>query len=239
MKVAVVLPTYNEKENIYEMISQIERVFQQTGVHGWIVVVDDSSQDGTIEEVESLKEEYGNIRLIVRRGERGLGSAIVRGFKEALHAFNADAYVQMDADLSHPPSTIPKLLKALEENFDIAIASRYCEGGDSLGWSPFRKIVSWAANWYATSLLDIKVTDVTTGFKAYNARALTSLVELNLESSSYAYQVESLYQLLKKGYRAVEIPFVFVNRRVGKSKLGLKHMVSFAWISLKLRIVNR
>ncbi len=239
MNVVVVLPTYNERDNILELVPQIERVFQSSGILGWIVVVDDNSLDGTIDAVEALRGGYGNIRLIVRRGERGLGSAIVRGFKEALQTLDIDVYVQMDADLSHPPSAIPELLKALEDGYDIAIASRYCEEGDALGWSPTRKLVSWAANRYATSFLGVKIRDVTTGFKAYNTRALTSLVELDLESGGYAYQVESLYELLKRGFRAVEVPFVFVNRRVGRSKLGLKNILSFAWIVLKMSFLIR
>lgn len=232
MKIVIVIPTYNEVENIEKLIKKIFNL----GIDGLeIIVVDDNSPDMTAKKVEDLKYSFFNskLHLIKRSGKLGLGSAYIAGFKKAL-VLNADYIFEMDADFSHDPDDIPGLLKACE-NADLAIGSRKIRGGKVIGWGWTRKFMSNGAMWFSRLILGLKPKDVTAGFRCFRRQTLESINIETIKSNGYAFQEELLYRTQKAGFKITEIPVVFVDRQEGKSKLGKKDIFEFFWIILKLR----
>jgi dolichol-phosphate mannosyltransferase len=196
-----------------------------------VVVIDDNSSDGTADEIRKLKENYGNIKLIERAKKMGLGSAYRDGFKAASYDF----IVEMDADLSHNPEEIPKLLSGLNPtDADVVIGSRYIKGGNIVGWSWGRKLTSWAANRFARASLGLKPKDVTSGFRVYTRAAFEKIIT-NSKLNGYAFQIEVLYLASKFGFKVKEVPITFTERRMGKSKLGTKEIFQFAKSIISLR----
>lgn len=219
MKLMVVLPTYNEAENLPAIISAI---FALNVDRTEIVVIDDNSPDGTGRIADDLAvQSNGAIHVIHRPGKMGLGTAYVIGFRYALD-HGADYIVQMDADFSHPPRYIPLMLEAIADN-DVVIGSRYVQGGGvDAKWSPIRRFLSWWGNSvYARLILGLKVHDATGGFKCFRREALAGLDLDKIRSQGYAFQVEMNYACQKKGYRIKEIPIIFPDRVKGKSKMSL------------------
>lgn len=227
MKVAVIIPTYNEKENIRRLIPKIEAIFKANLIPGNIFVVDDNSPDGTKLEAESLDKVYRNIRVISRSKKMGIGSAYKEGFKHAIKLGN-DIIIEMDADLSHDPRYIPDLLSKLKEGYDIALGSRYIPKGGIRNWSLMRRLVSKGANFLAIKLLRLNVTDVTSGYRAYRRNVLTEINLSKIKSDGYAFQVDMIHNAQKKAFKVGEVPIIFVDRTMGKSKLGKKDIVNFA-----------
>ncbi|MFH1947436.1 MAG: polyprenol monophosphomannose synthase [Candidatus Magasanikbacteria bacterium] len=232
MKTIIVIPTYNESENIEKLI---KKIFAQQVVGLEILVVDDNSPDGTANIVSDQQSALGNqkIHLIQREGKLGLGSAYIAGFKKALK-LEADYIFEMDADFSHDPEDVPRLLKACQQA-DLAIGSRKIKGGKVIGWGWTRKFMSNGAMWFSRLVLGLKPRDVTAGFRCFKRRVLESINIDTIKSNGYAFQEELLYRTQKAGFTITEVPVVFIDRQEGKSKLSKKDIFEFFWIILKLR----
>lgn len=227
MKVVVVIPTYNERQNIGSLVERISQTLTTSAdrrVH--ILFVDDGSPDGTATEVERLATAHQHIHLLERHEKRGIGTAYIDGFREAIAKIDPSVFVQMDADLQHPPERIVDLVTALG-NSDVALGSRYVPGGGIEGWSWRRRLVSRGANWLARVVLGLSVKDATTGFKALNRRSVDILIGLNLSSSGFIYQVESVFLFERNGLMIREVPFLFKQRIHGESKLSLQEIFEF------------
>jgi len=231
-----VIPTYNERENVEQLLRRV-REMRTPGLH--VLFVDDNSPDGTAEVIRSEAKSEDWIHLLVREEKKGIGSAHVEGFSEAIKSLLADAVVEMDADLQQPPEKIPELLTALQAGADVAVASRKVPGGAAIGWSLWRRAVSWGANAYARGVLGIDIKDCTSGFRALNRQAASLLIEAGLRAPDYSFQVASLYFLKRRGMKLVEIPFVFGERAAGKSKLGWGEILRFFFGVLRLRLSPR
>jgi glycosyltransferase involved in cell wall biosynthesis len=226
-KVVVVIPTYNERENIVRLIPAVLATTAGQGHDVQVLVVDDNSPDGTAQAVEELARSDPRVGLLVRPSKRGIGTAYLEGFSTAITRYGPEVLVQMDADLQHPPELIPALLSKIGEGFDVVVASRYVEGGGIVGWSLRRRLVSWGANWMVRVLLGLGVHDATSGFRALSREAVEALREMSLSGGGYSYQVESLYRLSRRGFSVAEVPFTFRPREWGASKLGLREIVAF------------
>ena len=221
--VGVILPTYREAENIENIIEDIENL--QLGTS--ILVIDDSSPDGTAEIVKKLQKKYGNILLCVRPKKNGLGTAITDGFKIFLSSKLPPKFiVTMDADYSHNPEAVPQLLSTMQSGCGIVIGSRYCKGGKISGWPFTRKIISRAANVVARFLMDFKLRDCTSGFRCYSTSFLKVAIG-SLHSQTYEIQIETVRQSLLRGFSVQEVPIFFVNRKLGKSKLTLAEIQGY------------
>ncbi len=219
MRVLVVLPTYNEAENIDHVLHRIRGALPDAGV----LVVDDGSPDGTAEMAEKLGEQLGNIDVLRRDAKSGLGSAYRAGFAWGLER-GWEAFVEMDADLSHEPEALPTLIAPLREGVDLVIGSRYVPGGSIPNWRWHRRLLSQGGNVYAAMLLRMQVTDSTSGFRAYRADALRR-IDLNaVRAEGYGFQIEMVYQVLQHGGQVTEVPIRFVDRVEGKSKMSM-HIV--------------
>jgi dolichol-phosphate mannosyltransferase len=210
----VVLPTLDEAGNIATVLRGIRAAAPNVDV----LVVDDGSTDGTADRAAALGRELGNIRVLRRVGERGLGPAYRAGFRTGL-ADGYDALVEMDADLSHDPSALPALVAAVAGGADLAIGSRYVPGGDTPGWSPRRRLLSRAGGWYARTLLRLPVRDVTSGFRAYRASLLRAIDLDTVTSTGYSFQIEMTARARQAGAAITEVPVVFRERTAGTSKM--------------------
>lgn len=219
----IVIPTYNEVENIQALVEEVKKA-KTPGTA--ILFVDDSSPDGTGKAIEGLSEKEPWVMLLTRSGKMGIGSAYQDGFREAIARLNPSAIVEMDADLQHPPSALPALIGALEKGADVAVGSRYVDGGGVSGWSLWRRVVSRSANAYARTMLGIKVKDATSGFRAYTKEAAARVSEANLPARGFEFQIASL-KVLKTGTKIEEVPYTFSARAAGRSKLGMGDMARF------------
>lgn len=236
MKAVVVIPTYNERRNVSVLIPRLAGALRKGKVNGRIIVVDDGSKDGTDDEVLRLSKKY-SVELLERHKRMGLGSAYVAGFNRAL-SYKPYAVVEMDADLSHDPNFVPRLLDAIAAGCDVAIGSRYIKGGKTIGWSMHRKLVSFFANIVVKHIAGIRTKDATSGFRAYRSAALRRMLG-HVTSKSYDFQIETTWLAEKLGMKISEIPIVFRERAFGKSKLRAIDMFSFALMALRLRISKR
>lgn len=216
-KVLVVIPTYNEAENIGAVVPKVLHVCPEAN----ILVIDDNSPDGTQAIVESITQKEGRVRLITRDYKGGLGTAYIAGFRYAIEN-GYDYVIEMDADLSHEPGEIPHFCKALHDHADVAIGSRYASGVSVLNWPMKRLLLSYGANIYARVVTGVPVNDMTSGFKAFKVEVLKSIDLNSIRSNGYAFQVEMNVRAFRKGYRIVEVPIVFTERRVGTSKMSKK-----------------
>jgi dolichol-phosphate mannosyltransferase len=232
-EICLEVPTYNERENILPFLQAVREVRDSR----WSVLfVDDSSPDGTAEVMREQASSDPTIHLVVRKEKMGIGTAHQDGFREALRSLAPAVIVQMDADLQHPPSTIPELVAAVEAGADVAIASRYVQGGGSSGWSRWRRMISRGANGYARTFLGLRVKDATSGFRAYSRSAAEAIAEAELPAKGFEFQVASIRLLQKKGMKAVEVPYTFQARKAGASKLGFADVLRFFFVVLRLSI---
>lgn len=230
MMIAVIIPTYCEAQNIEELIRRLKSL----NLDLWIIVVDDSSPDGTASIVKTLMKSYDNITLIERPKKLGIGTAILDGLKPISSSGKDVDYVAvMDADLSHDPDDLPKLVEGIDE-FDIVVGSRYVEGGLIEGWGLKRKMISGAANLLANKILGLGVKDATSGYRVYRFKAMLEVID-KIENFGFSFQIESLYHLIKEGFKVDERPIKFVNRKRGKTKLNLKEILSFIYTLIKLK----
>lgn len=216
MEILVIIPTYNEADNLPRLVAALADLGLDLGV----LVVDDASPDGTSQVALDLKATYPWVSLLARRGKLGLGSAYVEGFRWALEHSDASLVVQMDADFSHDPAAVPGLVEAARSGA-VAVGSRYVPGGRVKNWGLGRRMLSRGGSLYARTILGLPLRDVTGGFKCWPRAALASLDLSNLVSGGYAFQVEMNYRAHRGGHRLVEVPICFEDRRVGHSKMTL------------------
>ncbi|MGH2516879.1 MAG: polyprenol monophosphomannose synthase [Ktedonobacterales bacterium] len=225
MRSLIVIPTYNERENIAGLIDDVLRIAPATDV----LVIDDNSPDGTGQLLDELHIRVPRVSVLHRPGKMGLGTAYVRGFQYAIeHGY--ELVFEMDADYSHDPRYLPDFF-AMAEQADLVIGSRYIAGGGTPNWSALRKFISGGGNVFARTLLRIPTHDCTSGFRCYRTSALRTLRLDLIRAQGYAFQVEMAYIFWKRGYRVREVPIIFVDRRVGKSKMSRKIFVeAFTWV---------
>jgi glycosyltransferase involved in cell wall biosynthesis len=229
MHVSVVIPTYNERENIEPLIAQLLSL--PTKVH--IIVVDDDSPDGTGKIADELTEKNeGRVSVIHRPGKLGLGTAYVAGFEKAL-AEGADLICSMDADFSHNPRSIPDIVEKINQGYDVVIGSRYVPGGGSTQ-TLHRKVLSWSANTLTRVLLRLHTHDTTIAFRCYRRHVLESLDLDNIKSSGYAFLFEMLYRVERRGWKVEEVPIIVQERRAGASKISKNEIIKALGIVLRL-----
>ena len=227
MKTLIIIPTYNELENLRPLLEKVFSFAPDTDV----LVVDDNSSDGTGKLADEIHEENPQVNVLHRAGKLGLGTAYIAGFKYAV-AQNYDAAFEMDADFSHDPRYLPDFLKAIE-NADLVIGSRYIPGGNTPDWSPVRKFISGGGNIFARFMLGIPVHDCTAGYRCYRREVLESIELDTIQSEGYAFQIEMAYRVSQKGFKIVETPIVFMDRRVGKSKMSRQIVIEgFTYVLL-------
>lgn len=229
-KILVIIPTYNELENLPRILPEVFSRDDNINV----LVVDDNSPDGTAAYVE--KEMKSNKRLhLIRRSEKsGLGTAYLAGFKYALEN-NYDYIFEMDADFSHDPNEIPKFLEEIQ-NYDLIIGSRYKNGVNVINWPMRRLLLSWFANFYTRIITGMPIKDATGGYKCFRRRVLDSIDLNEVKSNGYAFQIEMNFKAWKKGFKIKEISIIFVDRMKGKSKMSKKIVREAIWMVWKLRI---
>ncbi|HPH52805.1 MAG: polyprenol monophosphomannose synthase [Bacteroidales bacterium] len=228
----VIIPTYNEKENIEKIIRAIKE--QEVDFH--IVVIDDGSPDGTAAIVKSLQSEFPDSLFIIERaGKQGLGTAYITGFKWAIEN-KYDYIFEMDADFSHPPKDLVRLYKAChEDGADLAIGSRYCNGISVVNWPIGRVIMSYYASTYVRTVLGMRVYDTTAGFKCYRRKVLETIDFSNIRMKGYGFQIEMKYNTYKLGFKIVEVPIIFVDRTEGTSKMSSGIFGEAFWGVIRLR----
>lgn len=230
-KKVVIIPTYNEKENIENII---RKVFSLEGGYD-ILIIDDGSPDGTASIVKQLQTEFPDrLFMIERSGKQGLGTAYITGFKWSLSK-GYDYTFEMDADFSHNPDDLPRLYKACRDGADLAIGSRYCDGISVINWPIGRIIMSYYASVYVRTVLGMKVYDCTAGFKCYSNKVLDTIDLDKVEMKGYGFQIEMKYSTYKLGFKIAEVPIIFVNRKAGVSKMSGGIFGEAFWGVLKLR----
>jgi dolichol-phosphate mannosyltransferase len=222
VRATVCLPTYNERENLERMV----RALGDVGVR--VLVIDDNSPDGTGEIADRLARELDHVDVLHRERKEGLGPAYLAGFARAL-ADGAELILEMDCDFSHDPNDVPRLVAAVDAGADLVIGSRYVPGGSIPNWGFLRRFISRAGCVYSQVILQTRVRDLTGGFKCYRRRVLESIDLEAIESKGYAFQIETVYRALRKGFRVVEIPITFVDREVGGSKMSQAIVLEAVW----------
>lgn len=227
MRTWVVTPTYNERENIDTLVGRLLSLDAQVS----LLVVDDASPDGTGARVAALARENPRVVLLSRSAKAGLASAYLEGFRRALAA-GADRIVQMDADLSHNPDDVPRLLAA---EADLVLGSRYVAGGGVRNWPLYRQVLSRGGSAYARTLLGLAVRDLTGGFKAWRAEALRAVLDGRVASNGYVFQAETTLRAARLGLRILEVPIVFTEREGGVSKMSGAIAIEAAWKVPSLR----
>ncbi|MEI6704448.1 MAG: polyprenol monophosphomannose synthase [Deltaproteobacteria bacterium] len=230
MKAVVVIPTYNEKDNVRHLTDQV--LAQHEDIH--ILFVDDNSPDGTGLIIDDLVAGNDHVHVLHRSGKLGLGSAYREGFKIAL-AMGADYVLEMDADFSHDPRALPLFLSAIQEN-DLVVGSRYLNGVSVVNWPIRRLILSYSASVYTRIITGLRLHDCTSGFKCFRRSALEAVDLGRVRSDGYSFQIEMNYRCMEKGLRIAEIPIIFIDRHAGSSKMSrgiVREAVIMVW---KLRI---
>jgi len=215
MRPLVVIPTYNEAENIERMLQRVEECLPEAGV----LVVDDGSPDGTAELVAAAAGRYRDVHLLRRNEKSGLGSAYRAGFGWGLER-GYDAFVEMDCDFSHDPAALPGLVAPIAEGYDVVIGSRYVEGGSIPNWAWHRELLSRGGNLYAAAVLGLGVRDSTAGFRCYSASILQRLDLRHIRAEGYGFQIEMTYRSKQCGAAITEVPISFVDRAAGESKMS-------------------
>jgi len=218
MRYTVITPTYNEAANIGTLVSEIFKHAPEVSV----LVVDDNSPDGTADVVRKLQAQYPKVELFLREKKEGLGKAYISAFKRVINA--TDAVIMMDADLSHHPEYLPKLMKAAE-SADVVVGSRYMRGGATEGWELWRRILSRCGNWYARTVTGLPVDDCTAGFMMIKTGMLKKINFDRFNLSGYAFLIELKYMLWKAGARMTQVPIIFRNRVGGESKIS-SHIIN-------------
>ncbi len=229
-KTSVIVPTYNEKENIATLVEQLVAL----PVDVEVIVVDDNSPDGTGEIVDALAEEHpGRVHCLHREGKLGLGTAYIAGFHRALDA-GQELIITMDADFSHPPGAIPRMVEKIGAGYDLVIGSRYVPGGATLDCTLLRKLLSWGANAFARTALGLQAHDATAGFRCYRREVLESIDLDRIFSSGYSFLVEMLYKVQRRDWRVGEVPITFQNRQQGASKISRNEIIKALWTVTRL-----
>jgi dolichol-phosphate mannosyltransferase len=226
----VVTPTYNEKDNLVRFVGAVRIALPEADV----LVVDDNSPDGTGARADDLASRDAHVRVMHRPGKLGLGTAYVEAFTRGL-AEGYDRFFEMDADLSHDVRFLPDFVRALDEGYDVVIGSRNIPGGHVEGWGPGRNLVSKGGSFYSRAILGLPIRDLTSGYKAFGRRALDAIGLANVHSNGYSFQIEMTYRAVLKGMRVKEVPIVFVDRTLGRSKMSRKIFLEAVGMVWKLR----
>jgi dolichol-phosphate mannosyltransferase len=236
----IVIPTYNEAENLAGIVAAARAAMAGVagGVAASILVVDDNSPDGTGDIADELAAAYTDVHVLHRPAKAGLAAAYVAGFGRAL-AEGADYVLEMDADFSHDPADLPRLLEAARAGADVVIGSRYVRGGGVDGWSRTRELLSRLGGFYARAVLGSSIRDLTGGFKCFRADALRAIGLENLVAEGFAFQVETTYRAGRAGLRTVELPIVFHERRAGRSKMSAAIAAEALWRIPEMRLAAR
>ncbi|MDP6167308.1 MAG: polyprenol monophosphomannose synthase [Candidatus Marinimicrobia bacterium] len=230
MKTLIISPTYNEKKNIKALVAQVLDL--NPDYH--LLIIDDNSPDGTASAVKELQTEYTNLHLEERPGKAGLGTAYIYGFKWALER-DYEAVVQMDADLSHDPGDVLRLVKQLEAH-DLVIGSRYIHGVSVVNWPIRRLILSYGANLYSSIVTGMPLKDSTGGFKAWRREVLETVQLDQVRSQGYSFQIEMNFRTWRRGFTIIEEPIIFTDRTIGESKMSKTIMYEAIWMVWRLRI---
>lgn len=228
----LVLPTYNEADNLRALVAKAR---QHLPAEARILIVDDSSPDGTGELADEIAAEGGGIEVLHRSTKEGLGPAYIAGFRRALEA-GAGRVMEMDVDFSHDPTDLPRLLAAVDGGADLAIGSRYVAGGGVEDWPASRRFISRAGSAYARRVLGVPVQDLTGGFKCFRREVLEAIDFASVESKGYSFQIEMTYRAVKRGFKVVEVPITFRDRLKGTSKMDGRIVVEAAWRVPLLRL---
>ena len=230
MKSIIISPTYNESKNVATLI---RTVFDRNpGIH--LLIIDDSSPDGTGQIVSDLQKNHPNLHLETRKVKDGLGKAYLFGFQWALKR-KYDTIIQMDADMSHHPKEIPLMIELLKNN-DLVIGSRYINGISVINWPLKRLFLSYGASVYTRVITGMPIKDATGGFKVWKASTLSAIDLNGVRSSGYSFQIEMNFRTWRKGYKLVEHPIIFIDRTVGESKMSKSIMLEAVWMVWRLRI---
>jgi dolichol-phosphate mannosyltransferase len=230
----VVIPTFNEKENIKALIQKIRTILPKS----YICIVDDNSPDGTAREVLPLTKKYKNIKLIKRTGKGGRGSAVMDGFKYGLKNKEINFFVEMDADFSHNPEELKKILIA-GKNSDVVLASRYLRNSKIINWPVQRRAFSFLANKFAKFMLGVPIVDYTNGYRGYSRRVLTTINLNSLGERGYAVLMEMSYLIYKHGFKFKQIPSIFINRKRGQSNTSLKEILNALNAPLRIKLRHK
>ena len=230
MKTLIISPTYNEKKNIQSLVKKVLKPNKNYD----LLIIDDNSPDGTSDMVQELQKDYDNLYLEKREKKAGLGTAYIFGFKWALKR-NYEAIVQIDADLSHDPADIPRLISNLD-NYQLVIGSRYIKGVSVVNWPIRRLILSYGANLYSSIITGMPIKDCTGGFKAWRREVLESINLNKIRSQGYSFQIEMNFRAWIKKFKIHEEPIIFVDRTIGESKMSKKIMHEAIWMVWRLRI---
>jgi dolichol-phosphate mannosyltransferase len=230
-RILVLTPTYEERDNLPRFVEALFRVLP--GAH--LLVIDDASPDGTGALADELAADDDRIDVLHRPAKLGLGTAYVDGFRHAL-ARDYQVVFEMDTDLSHDARHLPSFLRAIEDGADVVVGSRNILGGGVVGWGLGRHLLSSGGSLYARTILGVDVRDLTTGYKAYTRAALEAIGVDELRCNGYAFQIETTYRALRRGLQVVEIPIVFVDRRVGESKLSGGVFTEAVWAVWRMRL---
>ncbi len=229
-KAVVVIPTYNERENLEKLVNAV--LVQDDNIH--VLIVDDNSPDGTGELADSMAASNGNIHVLHRRGKMGLGSAYREGFKIAL-GMGADYIVEMDADFSHDPAMLPLFFEKMKE-CDLVIGSRYLNGVSVVNWPLRRLMLSYFASVYTRTITGLRVSDCTSGFKCFRREVLESIAPERIKSDGYSFQIEMNFRCMENGFRIGEVPIIFIDRHAGTSKMSKKIVREAVFMVWKLKI---
>jgi dolichol-phosphate mannosyltransferase len=229
MKTLVIIPTYNERENIERIVPQV--LEQDSSIH--ILIVDDGSPDGTGEIADQMAKGNNHINVLHRQGKGGLGTAYIAGFRYALEK-GYDLILEMDCDFSHDPKSLPKFLEAIQDA-DLILGSRYISGVNVINWPMSRLLLSYYANVYSRWVTGLPLRDATGGFKCYRREVLNAINLDKVRSNGYSFQIEMSFRAWKKGFKIKEIPIIFEDRKAGQSKMSKKIVREAIWMVWKLR----
>jgi dolichol-phosphate mannosyltransferase len=229
MKTLVIIPTYNERENIERIVPQV--LEQDPSIH--VLIVDDGSPDGTGGMADQMAQANNRIHVLHRQGKGGLGTAYIAGFKYALEK-SYDLILEMDCDFSHDPKSLPKFLEAIQDT-DLVLGSRYISGVNVINWPMSRLLLSYYANVYSRWVTGLPLRDATGGFKCYRREVLQAINLNKVKSNGYSFQIEMSFRAWKKGFKIKEIPIIFEDRKAGQSKMSKKIVREAIWMVWRLR----
>jgi len=234
MKPLIVIPTYNEKENIVSLLKTIRKIIP----YAYITVVDDNSPDGTASLVKPLIKKDKKLKLIERKGKGGRGSAVIKGFVEGLKNKKIDTFIEMDSDFSHDPNELKKILTN-SKKYDVIIASRYLEKSKIKNWPLQRRIFSRLANIFARSILWVPIADYTNGYRCYSRKVLESIGLSKMKETGYAVLMEMIFLIHQKGFKIKQLSTIFINRKRGQSNTTRKEIINALNAPLRIRRNHR
>lgn len=231
MNPLIVIPTYNEKDNIVTLLKTIRSILPKAS----ITVVDDNSPDGTASIVGPLTKKDKQISLIKRKGKGGRGSAVIRGFAEGLKKKGIDSFVEMDGDFSHDPKELKRILVSAKKN-DVVLAARYLKSSKIINWPIQRRIFSFLANIFAKSILWVPIVDYTNGYRCYSRKVLETVGLSRIQETGYAVLMEMIFLVHKSGFKIQQVPTTFINRKRGQSNTTIKEIINALCAPIRIRL---